>query len=104
MIIPYHVLFPTKISPDQTHNFLKGGGKFTKNPFQCDILVHRNQLYTTLYQYYRENFHAILFFHPTRLLILGLFSTQYDYSIPYVYFSGGKCPPNMVIPYPTVIR
>ena len=86
-IISYHVLFPTKISSNITqglqhfflfsviateylyNNFPKGG-KFTVNPLQWHILFDRSPLCTTLYQYYRGNFHAILFFHPTRLLIL----------------------------------
>ena len=43
-------------------------------------------------------------FSSYTIIDFGDFSTQYDYSIPYVYFSGSKRPPNMVIPYPTVIR
>ena len=31
-------------------------------------------------------------------------STQYIYSTPYVYSFESKCPPNIVIPYPTSIR
>ena len=31
-------------------------------------------------------------------------STQHIYSTPYVYSFEKKCPPNMVIPYPTSIR
>ena len=96
------MLFPTKISSNITqglqhfflfsviateylYNDFPKGGKFTVNPLQWHILFDRSPLCTTLYQYYRENFHAILFFHPTQLLILGFF------------------PRNTIIPYHTFI-
>ena len=41
---------------------------------------------------------------PAKYYIFLKFSTQYVYSIPYVYYFSRKYPPNTIIPYPTSIR
>ena len=98
-----HFFLFSVIATEYLYNDFPKGGMFTVNSLQWDILEIHYTL-PILYQYYRENFHAILFifpantiincgifFHPIRLFhTIRLFfwrqmSTQYGYSIPYGY-------------------
>ena len=73
--------------------FSLGGAELLHKLFQS-VMV--GQIYSPIYkksELLRKFPPDTLLFHPICLLFFGIFSTQYDYFILYVYFSGANVHP-----------